>query len=220
MKTMATSPQRRHRAAGMTLIELLLALAITAVLSVALAMSVHASFMAYATTAESASTQSATRLTLRRVLKMVRGSELHDAYDPGDGTKTLLAPGSAGYPLQTVGLQMQLVDGREVRLWWAVNDAYGDADLGDLFYEDVTANSGEQVLLPRVRCRRTATDGPYLFTLATRIADEGLLLMRATVDLAVEPDPEQSLGMEKAKAATTAVRMVGSTMPRRTLEQR
>ncbi len=217
MRTLART-SRRH-ASGMTLVELLLALVIAATLSAAMALSVHASFQAYATTAESASTQTATRLTLRRVLKMIRGSELHDAYDPDDGTVTLLVPGSTGYPLQTVGIQMRLVNGREVRMWWAENASYGDEDLGDLFYEDVTSSSTAQTLLPRVRCQRTEANDPYLFTLGTRLADEGLLLMRATLDLTVEPDPEQLMGMETG-GALEQVRMVGSTMPRRTLDER
>ena len=204
---------------GFTLVEVLVALAISAVLATAIAAAVHAGFMAYATSTASASAQTSARLVMQRTLAAIRRSTLHDAYDPDNASLTLLPPSSAGHPLKCVGIQMMLPDGSEMRLWWKVNNAYGDADLGDIWYDDPNWTSQEPVvMLKGVRCQRNGS-APYIFTLGSRVSEGGLLLSRATLDLTVEPDAEALTSMEKAKAATSPVRLVGSAMPRKSLEQ-
>ncbi len=205
---------------GFTLVELLATLAIAALLATAMAAAVHASFIAYATNSESAVTQTSARLVMQRTLAAIRKSTLHDAYDPDDPSATLLAPSDSGHPLTCVGLEMVLPDASEMRLWWAVNASYGDEDLGDLWYDDPNWTSQQPVvMLQRVRCRRDGAGEPYVFTLASRTSDAGLLLSRATVDLTVEPDVETLTDAEQAKAATAPIRLVASTMPRKSLDE-
>jgi len=203
-----------HRpAGGFTLIEMLIALAIAAVLGVALMAALSAGLRAYATSTEMSGAQTSARLVMQRAMAMIRTSSLHDAYDPDDGTLTLIQPGT---PLRTVGIEMQLPDQRVVRLWWAVNDAYGNADLGDLWYEQV--GQEPQPVIERVWCRRDAADEPFIFTLTSRESDAGLLLARATLDLTLGRDPAATTDLEQAAAAVGELRLVGSAMPRKNLD--
>ncbi len=212
--------QRRSRSAGFTLVEMLLALAIAGLLGAALATALDASFMAYANSSEMASTNTSSRLVMQRLMAMIRTSSLHDAYDPTDDTVTLLEPTHAAHPLQCVGMQMRLPDGKTVKVWWQANTTYGDEQVGDLMYSDdqIEAGSlGAQLLLARVKCQRTAGDDPYVFTLGSRTSDIGLLLARATLDLTVYPDPDAMFSAESGMASNAPVRLVGSSMPRKNM---
>jgi prepilin-type N-terminal cleavage/methylation domain-containing protein len=208
-----TRSSKLRRQAGFTLIEILIAISITAVLALAVAVAIGASLTAYTTTSEMASMQTSSRLVMQKTMTMIRNASLHDAYDPADGTVTLLQPTDADHPLQTVGVQMQLSDGNLVKIWWAVNDDYADSDLGDLWYQQNTSTS--QTLIERVRCLRANGGDPYVFTLASRTSDTGLLLARATLDLTVERDAATTTSMEQARAGVGAMRVVSSTMPRK-----
>ena len=210
------APRKIHsrRAAGLSLVELLVALSISVWLLTAVMVALDASFHAYATAAESASTQSSSRLVMQRVMTMIRSSTLHDAYDPGDASVTLGQPSAA--PVQCVGIQMIDSQGQLVKLWWAANAAYGDADLGDIFYQ--AAANATQPILEGVRIQRTAANAPYLFTLTSRSSGGGLLLSRATMDLTVEPGADATLALESVRGTSPPVRLIASAMPRRNLE--
>ena len=210
---MAPGMRSIRRAAGLSIVELLVSLVISALLLTAVTVALNASFHAYATAAESASTQSACRLVMQRTMALIREGTLHDAYDPADATVTLGEPMAA--PVQSVGLQMQTPEGEILRIWWQVNAAYNDPDLGDLMY--TLDASAAQPLLEQVRAQKNAADEHYLFTLASKSSDDGLLLSRATLDLSVEPGADATLALESVRGASQAVRLVGSTMPRRNL---
>jgi type II secretory pathway pseudopilin PulG len=209
---------------GFTIVELLISLTIAAMLGLAIASALSASFMAYANSAETAGVQTSSRLIMQRLLTMVRTSTLHDAYDPNDPSVQLLAPTAAGYPRKCVGLQMILPDGRELRLWWAANTTYNQTDVGDLWYRNMgqAGVTGDEepaeVMLSRVQCQRDGTKA-YIFTLGSRVSEEGLLLTRVTVDLMTYPDPDATLEVEDVHGSHQPVRLVGSTMPRKTMEQ-
>ncbi len=206
----------KRRVAGLSIVELLLSLAITAVLLTAITMALNASFYAYATAAESASTQSTSRIVMQRVLHTIRSSTLHDAYDPSDPNVGLGNP--ADPPVQSVGMIMETHQGKTLRIWWAVNGSYNDPDLGDL-YVQMDLNT-PQALLDRVRIQRTAIGGePYVFTLASRNSSEGLLLQRATVDITAEAGADSTLALEDAQGAASDVRLVASAIPRKNLEE-
>ena len=198
---------------GLSLVETLLALVIASALLTATMTALHASFHAYATAATVASTQSSTRMVMQRLLAMIRTGTVHDAYDPNNPAMTLGLPAAA--PVQSVGIQMLDSQGQTVKVWWKLNAAYGDANLGDLYYQ--LNASAAAPLLERVGCKRTATHAAYLFTLASKASTAGLLLARATVDLTVQAVSDSTLSLETSRAAAEPVQMTGSTMPRRNL---
>lgn len=210
---MRTFPYNRTRAASaFTLVEMLLALSITAVLMTAVAFALDASFMAYANTAEQASIDVAGRQSMQRMTAMIRSGKLHDAYDPADPAVTLLQPSFA--PLNCIGIQMFTRDEQLVRIWWVENAAYGVRFLGDLWYQQGAEDP--QIMLSRVEAQ-VANDQPYIFTLASRNSDQGLLLLLASIDMTVRPDPASALSTER-KGPGTSIRLVGSTRPRMNLE--
>ena len=208
--------RRRQRQRGLSIVELLIALALSALLLTALAVALNASFHAYATAAESASTQSSSRMVMQRMLSMIRNGTLHDAYDPNDAGVSLAAPSAP--PVKAVGIQMLSPHEELLQVWWQANSDYSDSSLGDLMY----ALDGQtpQPLLERVRASQTSGGDPYVFSLASRSSENGLLLNRATIDLEVEPGADATLALESARGASDAVRLVGSAMPRRNLQQR
>ena len=206
----------RRRLSGFTLIEMLIAIMISAILAAAMGAALNASLMAYSAPTESSSMQMSSRLVMQRTMSLIRTATLHDAYDPGDAGVTLLSPGDSNHPLETVGIQMQTPQGDTLRIWWAVNDTYGDAFLGDLWYQEV--GSTAQMLIRRVTAQNDGSDNPYIFTLASRTSDDGLLLSRATFDIQVERDTEQTTELEDAGNNVAAIRLVGSTVPRKNLD--
>ena len=66
------APRRRLARRGFNLVEMLIALAITAALLAATMVALDASFMAYQSTTEVASTHTIGRLTMHRILALVR----------------------------------------------------------------------------------------------------------------------------------------------------
>jgi prepilin-type N-terminal cleavage/methylation domain-containing protein len=211
--------RRRRHPGGFTLVEMLLALAIAAMLGAAIAVALNASLIAYATSAELTSTQTSTRMVMQRLLSLIRTSRLHDPYDPDDPYVMLLDPADANHPLQCVGIQMRLPDDRHIRVWWEENTIYNEAYVGDMWYEDTSnPTQGRQLILARLEAQRTEMGDPYIFTMGSRRSETGLLLARASVDLMVHPNPVTAMTLESAKARTSPLRLVGSTMPRKNVE--
>ena len=112
-------PDARRRA-GVSLIELLMSLAISAVLLTATMVAIDASFYAYAVAAEEASTQAASRMFTNRLLTLVRTSTAHGP---------LLESTDATWPVTIVGnrLTSQFIevlspDGNVIRIEYRADD--------------------------------------------------------------------------------------------------
>jgi prepilin-type N-terminal cleavage/methylation domain-containing protein len=212
---MSATPRttRNPRRRGLSLIEMLVSLAISALLLTGVMVGLDASFYAYAAAAESASTQSSSRLVMQRLIQMIRTATLHDAYDPANVLLTLGQP--AAGPVKSVGIQMVTAEGKLLKVWWAVNTAYNNPDVGDLNYS--LDGSATTPLLEQVSCQRNGPK-PYIFTLASRSSDSGLLLSRATVDLTVNSGADATLTLESVHRSAPPIRLISSTMPRRNMD--
>ena len=195
------------------------ALVVSSILLVGMVAALHASMHAYATASESASTHSGARLVMQRLLALIRTSTLHEGYDPTGGTLGLPSP--AGPFMQCTGIRMITPDGQDLYIYWEADQ--GGGTLGDMTYwwdvnGDGTEDAGEaQVLLPSVEAQVDAGNNPYIFTLASRSSTISTLLARATVDLLVQVDVDATLEIEAAVGATDGIRLVASTMPRKTM---
>lgn len=189
-----------RRMVGLSLVEMLISLAVTAMLLTATMVAINASFMAYASAAESASTQTTTRLVVHRLLTLVRTSTAHGP---------LLPDSSADPPVTLSGFQLtsnyiDLMDpkGDLIRLTYDEDD--------EMIYVTVTPYGVA-----------TATTEPLLggvtectFYIQRRLDDDGVwVLDRGTVDFTVQPDSDTSLELESG--GTPPVRVVASTMPRK-----
>lgn len=187
------------------MIELMIALAISATLLTASLAALDAAFKSYKATTESASTHVVTRMVVHRVLTMIRtGREFGpfplDVLDPAQNP---MVSGS----IEFVSAQDEGAGYRQVTRLEAREDETGGA--GDLklmliIEEDRngTITTEERPLLRRVR--------NLTFTLEY---DIGPVLKLATMDLTVAPDDSQGLTLHADIDAPT-IRMVASSSPR------
>ncbi|MFM7050648.1 MAG: type II secretion system protein J [Planctomycetota bacterium] len=188
---------------GFSLVELLIALSISAALLTSVLAALNACFRAYQATTEETSTDMVGRVVMYRMLSLVRN---------GAGFGPL--PNFAANPPETIiaSDSMSFVDDedREIEFEFVPNTM---GELGELRMR-LSANgvTGQwQRLLEGVRAPRAENGDPLpVFTLEY---DTGYKLVRATIDMTVFPDDNASLTLEGDEARPT--RLVGGTAPRR-----
>jgi len=192
--------RRRLRSRGLSLVEMLISLAITAMLLTATMVAIDASFQAYAAAAESASTQTSTRLVTHRLLSLMRTSTAHGPLLPETGV-TL-----SGTTLTSPYIELLDPDGNLIHLEYDGTD--------EMLYVTITPFGGS-----------VATREPLLggvtqceFKLVRRLDEDGVwVLERGSIDFTVQPDEDTSLSIEGD--AAEAMRVIASTMPRKLEDQ-
>ncbi len=192
-----TRTARRRRPApqahrGFSLVEMLVALAITSALLVSTLVALDASFRAYQKTTEQASTHVVGRIVLHRVMALVRNGAGFGPL-PDDPRDRYVASD-----------EILFLDDKDrliaVRLDRAAEALLLRVDDGE-----------EQLLLEGVRGPVDEAGRPLgAFTLEY---ENGARLVRALVDLTVDADDNASLAIEGDQ--TVPIRLVGSTAPRR-----
>jgi prepilin-type N-terminal cleavage/methylation domain-containing protein len=194
----ATRPTRIRRCArrAFNLIELLIALAITAALLGATMVALDASFTAYQTTTEEASTHTIGRLIMHRILAMIRTGQDFAPFpvNPRDSLVT------------SDFIEFLTPAGQVLTLEWVEND--------EALYVTITdpgsGSSDTQLLLEGVIPQFDADNNRIPpFTLQF---EKGRELYRATVDLAIVPDDNMSVELDGDN--TQVIRLVASAMPR------
>jgi len=200
LKTTRITFRPRRKSAGLSLVEMLISLAITAMLLTATMVAINASFIAYASAAESASTQTSTRLVVHRLLTLIRTSTAHGPLLPdsaNDPPVTL-----SGFTLTSNYIDLVDPKGDIIRLTYEEDQ--------NMLYVTVTPYGAA-----------TATTEPLLggvtdctFFIQRRLDNDGVwVLDRGTVDFTVQPDDDSSLELEGG--VTPPVRVIASTMPRK-----
>jgi hypothetical protein len=170
---------------------MLIALAITAALLTATMVALDASFMAYQSTTEVASTHTIGRLTMHRVLALIRtGVDFTPV--PDDPRDTIR---------QSDYLDILTPDGDVVSIEWREAD--------EALY--VVVNGQEALLMEGVVAQYDPDTGDRIppFTLEYEL---GNVLHRATVDFAIVPDDNMSVEMDGD--SQDVIRLVASAMPR------
>ena len=208
--------RRRHR--GLSLVETLISLAITAMLLTATMVAIDASFHAYAVAAESASTQTSTRLVTHRLLSLLRTSTAHGplapdaspSFDPGI-VALFPPPADPGDPpaitlsgADLTSHYVELVDASNnlVRVEYVASER--------MLYVVVTPLDGGAVTVEPLLSGVAACE----FHVRRRRDKSGVwVLERASMDMSVEADRDTSLPMESAN--TLPIRVIASTMPRK-----
>jgi prepilin-type N-terminal cleavage/methylation domain-containing protein len=199
-----TRPARsRRRAAGFSLVEMLIALTISATLLTATLGAFDASWRSYKDTTESASTHVVSRIVMHRMLAMVRtGTEFgpfpEDVLDATQNPLTSTFMEFIAESDRLAGLnRITRIERRNVA---------GQQGQFELWYVLINRADGstieERPLLAGVR--------EALFILEY---EPGPRLVRATVDLSIQPNDEQDLRVG-ASDSTPMIRMVASAEPR------
>ena len=182
---------------GFNLVEMLIALAITAVLLTATMVALDASFMAYQATTEEASTHTISRLIMNRMLTLIRTGREFGPFpvNPQDSLVQddfiqFLTPNGEVLELRWVELEEAL---------YVIRDPGGLNEVWHLLLEGV------------VRQDDPNNPGDYIrpFTLEYKL---GRRLYRATIDLTVVPDDNMSVTLDGDNQRV--IRMVASAMPR------
>jgi Tfp pilus assembly protein PilW len=194
------TPKRRPRAAGMSLVELLVSLAITALLLTAVMVATDASFRAYAAAAETASTQTATRMVVHRLLTMIRTSTAHGPLEPDAGANPPVILN--GNTIESNYLELIDSQGSFVRIEYR----QADQEIWAVITPMGTSTAEAQPVLGGV----TAAT----FYATRRIDNDGVLVMeRGAVDMTVESDTDSTLAIEADDVQP--IRVIASTRPRK-----
>ncbi|MCC6681205.1 MAG: hypothetical protein IT445_09940 [Phycisphaeraceae bacterium] len=174
---------------------MLIALAITALLLTATMVAIDASFHAYAVAAQSASSQTATRMVTHRLLALVRTSTAHGPLLPDPPNATL-----DGDVIESNYIELLDAHGRYVRVEYR-------SDVQQLWVVyDEGAGELEQPLLGGVT--------EAVFHLFRRTDSQGVLVLeRGSMDLTVQPDQDNTMQVEVGNLPP--IRIVASTMPRK-----
>ncbi len=179
-------PLRRGHRRGFNLIELLIALAITAALLSATMMALRASFMAYQTTTEVASTHTISRLVMNRMLALLRTGQ--------DFGPLPLSPLDS--IVDSDFIEFFTDNGQLVTLHWV------DAD--DTLYVVLTDENNVETPYPLLEGVTSCN-----FTLEYEL---GYKLHRATIDMTIVPDDNMSVTLDGDNQQV--IRLVASAMPR------
>ncbi len=181
---------------GFNLVEMLIALVITAALLTATMVALDASFMAYQATTEEASTHTISRLIMNRMLTLIRTGREFGPFpvNPQDSL------------VQDDFIQFLTPNGEVLELRWVeLEEAlYVIRDPGGL-------NEWHLLLEGVVRQDDPNNPGEYIrpFTLEYKL---GRQLYRATIDLTVVPDDNMSVTLDGDNQRV--IRLVASAMPR------
>ena len=189
MNLQRTPPRTRRR--GFNLIEVLMALAITATLLTATLAALDASFRAYQATTEEVSTQSIGRIVMHRMLTLIRTGTEFGPF-PSDPRVTTI---------QSDFIQFQTQNEEVVTISW-------NRSTNQLLYE-IEGQAAVELLDGVVGTTNAEGVLQSPFTLNY---EKGRRMYRATIDLTVEPNDVIQLDIEGDRART--IRLVGSAMPR------
>lgn len=187
------------RCRGLSLIELLISLAITAVLLTATMLAINASFKAYGDAVEQASAHTTTRMVTQRLLALIRTSTAHGPLMPDTSVNPPVT--LSGNTITSSFIELLDPNGDVIRTEYRA----GDQELW-IVVNAGAENEVAQPLLDRVSSCQ--------FLANRRLNDQGLwVLNRGSIDLTVQPVSDGTLAIENG--AATPIRVVASTMPRK-----
>lgn len=199
---------------GFNLIEMLIALAISAALLTATLVALDASFFAYQKTTEVASTHTIGRLAMHRMLTLVRtGTDFGpfplNPNDP-DIESDFIEFRTMSTALHPTGQIMALVWVSEPRQteYTAIDYPITNA----LYIVTDPGDPDENIFLLIENVVQKAAPGDPAKSPFTLEYEKGRKLYRATIDLTIQPDDNQSLSLEGENL--DRIRLVASAMPR------
>lgn len=221
--TPSRATPRRRRA--FSLIELQIALAISAMLLTATLVALDTMFKGYEVNADSASSHVVTRIAVNRVLALIRtgtdfGPMPLDVLDVqqnplvSDHIEFVSQRNALGEPATITRIEYRYPEAGALHQSWGIGQAqpplgFEPAGPGAIWLVQINVASGAEQEFQLLREVRSAR-----FTLAY---DIGPTLARATLDLTVEPAIPEDIKLE-SDAPPQVVRIVASSQPRRVIQ--
>jgi prepilin-type N-terminal cleavage/methylation domain-containing protein len=188
---------RRAARRGFNLVEMLIALAISAALLAATFVALDASYKAYQATTEQASTHTISRLALHRMLTLIRsGTEFGPV--PVNPKDTLVESDFIQFRMPDTGDVMTIE-------WFESRDGIANA-----LWIDV--DGGSYVLLEGVEPQYDPDNPNERIRPFTLEYELGRTLYRATIDLRIVPDDNMDVEIEGDNA--DVIRLVATALPR------
>lgn len=199
MKTRNLKPQIRNVRRGLSLVETLISLVITAMLLTATMVAIDASFRSYATASEQASSYSGLRMVSYRLLQLIRTSTAHGPLLPTGGPPAVTIDGNL-----LTSPYLELLDPRDniVRIEYK-------PDTLELWMSTTPAAGGTTVSQPLMSGVTSAT----FYCLRRLNSDNVWVLERGTMDITVQPGADATLQIESGRSPP--IRLIASTMPRK-----
>ncbi len=201
-----STPRRASRPA-FSLIELLIALSITATLLAATLGALDASFKSYKNTTETASTHVVARIVMYRLMSMIRTGKEFGPYpiDPLDASQNPVISDA----IEFVAMEDESTSFRRIVRIERRDATDPSRGPSELWYIQTDYSGGVQSAQNEAPLLSNVTDSRF-----TLEYDVGPRLMRATVDITVSPNDVQDARMFSDLNAPT-VRFVSSACPRR-----
>ena len=194
----------RGQRRGFNLVELLIALAISAALLAATMVALDASFTAYQSTTEWASTHTISRLTMHRMMALIRTGVTFGPVpiNPNDSL------------VQENYIEIIMPSGQYVKLEWIENPDVNHS-VGNALWVQVDTDPPRLLLEGVVKQEAMDPDTglPVPVPPFTMEYELGRKLFRATIDLMVIPDDNQSVTMD-GDNSDQIIRLVASVTPR------
>lgn len=179
---------------------MLISLAITSALLTATMVAVDACFYTYAAAANSASTNTTSRLVIHRLMTMIRTSTAHGPLRESPSNDVY----QVGQVIDAPYIELIDTRGYYIRLDYREDEA--------MIYVTTTPPGGgadDTVVEPLLGGVTAAR-----FYTRPRIDEKGVLILeRGSIDITVQGDDDQTMDVERG--VSDPIRLVASTMPRR-----
>ncbi|MCC6661673.1 MAG: prepilin-type N-terminal cleavage/methylation domain-containing protein [Phycisphaerales bacterium] len=195
----------KHSRRGFSLVELLIALTISAMLLTACMVALDASFKAYEVTTDSASTHVVSRMVMYRTLAMIRGGQEFGPYPVGVIKPTRI---NSNY-IEFVSFEDTGTGERQVTRLEREDDPSAGAGMFKLMFKRWDYLNGTETNHVEYPILRNIIAANFELEY-----DRGARLMQATVDMTVRPDDDTATKIE-SQMDTPVLRLVASTSPRR-----
>ena len=195
-------PSRR----GFSLVEMLIALAISSMLLTATLGALDASWRSYKVTTESASTHVVSRIVISRILSLVRTGTEFGPY-PADFLDPDANPiPDAGY-IEFLA-ESDRLQGNNIITRIERRASIAQPGSFELWYLRIDMDDGEPVTLEEKPMLRGVQEAIFILEY-----EPGPRLKRATIDLSIQPDDDRDIAMGLG-GPTPIIRLVASAVPK------
>lgn len=198
--------QGKRVAGGFSLVEMLVALAISATLLTATLQAFDASWRGYKHTTESASTHVVSRIVTHRLLSMIRTGSRFGPF-PTDVLDSSQNPLTSNFMEFIADADRIAANGRVTRIERRAAPS-GVAGEFELWYVLLQTGGGGAQILQERPLLRNVREAAFILEY-----EPGPRLVRATIDLSVQPNDDADMRVGIG-ADTPTIRLVASAMPR------